>query len=51
MSSTTFLNDRFLKRDARSALIDALLIFLWHSAGEFGWHWCSRWMWFGCGVA
>jgi adenylate cyclase len=45
------LNDRFLKRDARSALIDALLIFtfgiplgIWMALVQ------PRWMWFGAGL-
>ncbi|HTQ59786.1 MAG TPA: adenylate/guanylate cyclase domain-containing protein [Candidatus Solibacter sp.] len=45
------LNDRFIKRDARSALIDALLIFLfgiplgiWMALVQ------PRWMWFGAGL-
>jgi adenylate cyclase len=45
------LNDRFLKRDARSALIDAILIFtfgiplgIWMALVQ------PRWMWFGAGM-
>jgi|HubBroStandDraft_6_1064221.scaffolds.fasta_scaffold19394_2 adenylate cyclase len=45
------LNDRFLKRDARSALIDALLIFtfgiplgIWMALVQ------PRWMWFGAAL-
>jgi adenylate cyclase len=45
------LNDRFLKRDARSALIDVLLIFtfgiplgIWMALVQ------PRWMWFGAGL-
>ena len=45
------LNDRFLKRDASSALIDALLIFtfgiplgIWMALVQ------PRWMWFGAGL-
>lgn len=45
------LNDRFVKRDARSALIDALLIFIfgiplgiWMALVQ------PRWMWFGAGL-
>jgi len=45
------LNDRFLKRDARSALIDALLIFtfgiplgIWMALVQ------PRWMWLGAGL-
>jgi adenylate cyclase len=45
------LNDRFIKRDARSALIDALLIFtfgiplgIWMALVQ------PRWMWFGAGL-
>jgi adenylate cyclase len=45
------LNDRFIKRDARSALIDALLIFtfgiplgIWMALVK------PRWMWFGAGL-
>ncbi|MGC0772651.1 MAG: adenylate/guanylate cyclase domain-containing protein [Candidatus Acidiferrum sp.] len=45
------LNNRFIKRDARSALIDALLIFtfgiplgIWMALVQ------PRWMWFGAGL-
>ncbi|MHB8502006.1 MAG: CHASE2 domain-containing protein [Candidatus Acidiferrales bacterium] len=45
------LNNRFIKRDARSALIDALLIFtfgiplgIWMALVQ------PRWMWFGAGM-
>ena len=45
------LNDRFIKRNARSALIDALLIFtfgipvgIWMALVQ------PRWMWFGAGL-